>query len=53
MMVAMLDEAERAESGSETAPKSPTQAAPGVPGAEQKPETPSKSEIKVAPSKSK
>ena len=55
MMTAMLDEAERAKSAAEGAPKTAPQQAPG---AEQKPETPSKSEpsgekAKGAPGKTK
>jgi hypothetical protein len=55
MMVAMLDEAERAKSASQNAPQS---APANAPGAEQKPETPSKAEAagekaKAAPGKTK
>jgi hypothetical protein len=59
IMIAMLDEAERAKNAANGAHKATTQAAPvGAPGAEQKPETRSKSEpagekAKLAPGKTK
>lgn len=59
MMVALLDEAERVKSAGESGPKATSETSPvTAPGAEQKPETPSKSEsagekTKAAPGKSK